>query len=317
VSGANLHNDMHERAEHATMYPVITVPDDAADLPEQLGTKPKFWFGNNSSLFKEIRPGTGEDWSEKVACELAGLLGIPHAQYELARWKNRRGVVSYNFLPSGSRLIHGNELLAKTVPKYPTTKFFRVRQHSLRGVTSIVQFANPPIGFTLPVGIKTAQDVFLGYLLFDAWIGNQDRHHENWGLVLTKDGSIHLAPSYDHASSLGRIETDAEKQERLTTKDKNRTVEYYISRASSAFYASPAIKKSLTTLDAFKLATKTRPTAGLTWLKHLEAITPNQTETILRFVPSDIISEVSIHFAQRVLELNRLRLLSCVKGLLE
>jgi hypothetical protein len=52
------------------MYQIITVPDDAADLTEQLGTKPKFWFqGDNSVnyLFKEGRPGTGDDWSEKVA----------------------------------------------------------------------------------------------------------------------------------------------------------------------------------------------------------------------------------------------------------
>jgi serine/threonine protein kinase HipA of HipAB toxin-antitoxin module len=50
--------------------------------------------------------------------------------------------------------------------------------------------------------VDGADDVFLGYLMLDAWIANLDRHHENWGLVLTKDITGHLAPSYDHASSL-------------------------------------------------------------------------------------------------------------------
>lgn len=298
------------------MFPIITVPDDAADLPEQLGTKPKFWFGNNRSLFKEIREGTGEDWAEKVACELAALLRIPHAHYDLALWKGRRGVVSDSFLPSGGRLIHGNELLAKIVPQYPTTKFFRVRQHSLRGVTSLVQFSQPPIDACLFPEVQTAVDVFIGYLMLDAWIGNQDRHHENWGLVLARDGSVHLAPSYDHASCLGRIETDTEKHERLTTKDKNRTVEYYIGKASSAFYASPTTKKPLSTLDAFRSAARSHTLAGLAWLKRLEAVSSDQTEQILRLVPPDRISEVSVQFAQRMLELNRFRLLDCVKGLL-
>lgn len=298
------------------MFPVITVPDGAADLQEQLGTKPKFWFGNKPSLFKEIREGTGEDWSEKVACELAALLGIPHAKYDLGLWKGRRGVVSDSFLPSGGRLIHGNELLAKIVPQYPMRKFFRVRQHSLRVVTTIVQISKPPIGFTLFPDVQTAVDVFIGYLMLDAWIGNQDRHHENWGLVLTKDGSVHLAPSYDHASCLGRIETDIEKHERLTTKDRHRTVESYIGKASSAFYASPTSKKPLSTLDAFRAAARSRPTAGLTWLKRLEAVSQDQTEQILRQVPPDRISEVSVYFAQRMLELNRSRLLDCVSGLL-
>ena len=298
------------------MFPIIAVPDDAADLQEQLGTKPKFWFGNKPSLFKEIREGTGEDWSEKVACELAELLGIPHAEYDLALWKGRRGVVSNSFLPSGGRLIHGNELLAKIVPQYPATKFFQVRQHSLRVVTTLVHASKPPIGFALLPDIQTAVDVFIGYLMLDAWIGNQDRHHENWGLVLSKDGSVHLAPSYDHASCLGRIETDIEKYERLTTKDKNRTVDYYIGKASSAFFASPTSKKSLSTLDAFKAAARSRPVAGLAWLKRLETVLPDQTEQILRLVPPERISEVAVHFAQRMLELNRLRLLDCVKGLL-
>ena len=37
------------------MYPVITVPDEAGDILEQLGTKPKFWFSDanaNRYLFQ-------------------------------------------------------------------------------------------------------------------------------------------------------------------------------------------------------------------------------------------------------------------------
>jgi hypothetical protein len=59
------------------MFPVITVPDKAANLYEQLGTKPKFWFSSEGSvdcLFKEVQNNTGEDWSEKIASELSGLI---------------------------------------------------------------------------------------------------------------------------------------------------------------------------------------------------------------------------------------------------
>jgi len=76
------------------MFPVITVPDDAADLPEQLGSKPKFWYVGDDSLrylFKEGREGTGENWAEKVASELCELLGLPHAVYDFAIWKQKKG----------------------------------------------------------------------------------------------------------------------------------------------------------------------------------------------------------------------------------
>ena len=73
------------------MYPTITVPDEAGDILEQLGTKPKFWFSDaelNRYLFKlnrtEGEDATGEDWSEKVVSELCELLGLPHAHYEFA-----------------------------------------------------------------------------------------------------------------------------------------------------------------------------------------------------------------------------------------
>ncbi len=100
------------------MFQIITVTDNAADSIEQLGTKPKFWYKGDDKkdyLFKESRPNTGEDWSEKIASELCGLLGLPHAVYDLAVWKGKRGVVSRIFVPAGGQLVHGNELLAKVV----------------------------------------------------------------------------------------------------------------------------------------------------------------------------------------------------------
>jgi hypothetical protein len=103
------------------MYQIVDVPDHVADLPEQTGTKPKFWFQDNHSdnyLFKEGRSKAGDDWSEKVASDLCGLLELPHVAYELAVWRGRRGVVCQNFVPEGGQLVHGNELLARIVTGY-------------------------------------------------------------------------------------------------------------------------------------------------------------------------------------------------------
>jgi hypothetical protein len=33
-------------------------------------------------------------------------------------------------------------------------------------------------------------DVWAGYLAFDAWIANRDRHHANWGILRHLDGVI-------------------------------------------------------------------------------------------------------------------------------
>lgn len=104
------------------MYPIISVPSDAAEAPEQMGTKRKFWFRHphfGMCLFKLARPDTGEDWSEKVACEVAGLLGLPHAHYEMAEWNGESGSLSVSMLADGEALIHGNELIAELTNEYP------------------------------------------------------------------------------------------------------------------------------------------------------------------------------------------------------
>jgi hypothetical protein len=71
------------------MYRIYDVSASVADRPETLGTKEKLWLtpepllGLNSELhlFKIGRPGTGENWAEKVAAEIARQLYIPSADH--------------------------------------------------------------------------------------------------------------------------------------------------------------------------------------------------------------------------------------------
>jgi len=88
-----------------TMFTIIEVPEESADLPEQLGTKFKFWFRNaigDKCLFKEGRPNTGENWAEKVAAELCSLLGLPASAYELGKFRvPARGSVNPSPLGDG------------------------------------------------------------------------------------------------------------------------------------------------------------------------------------------------------------------------
>ena len=295
-------------------YPIFELPDDAPIQLEQLGTKTKFWYygpKGQMMLFKEGRPGTGENWAEKVCCEICKLLGQPHADYELAIWKGQAGVVTPSFVPKGGRLVLGNELLARIVDDYDQSARFRARQHTVRTVMAVT--AVPDIGFPLgwqpPDAISDAAGVFVGYLLLDTLVSNQDRHHENWGLILIPDQGVFFAPTFDHASSLGRNETDASRIERLTTKDKRRSVEAYVERARSAFFATPTSAKPLKTLEAFHEAAKIRPAAADYWRERLAAIDPTQYRDILDEVPDSEISQPARDFACRMLEINAQRLL--------
>jgi hypothetical protein len=298
------------------VYPVITVPDDAADSTEQLGTKPKFWFRNDAghrSLFKQGRPGTGENWAEKVSAELCKLLRIPHAHYDLAIWRDQPGVVSPSFVPEDCRLVLGNELLARLVEGYAQTQYYQQAGHTLGRVFAVLR--GPAVQASAswqadPV-IRSAAHIFVGYLMLDALIGNTDRHHENWGLIV---GPGHagreawLAPTFDHASSLGRNESEQRMLERMNTSDPQFSVAGYAKRARSALYRSTKDVRPLSTLDAFENARRRFPKVALAWLSRLRELRAESIQEVVEQIPSSFISSTARSFALQVVAANAKRL---------
>ena len=297
------------------IYPIIEIPNNAPDLPEQQGTKTKYWVSlkddKQKMLFKIGRVNTGENWSEKVTCELAELLGLPHAHYDLAVWKAQKGIISKNFVPDDGRLITGNELLSEIHHTYRADSRYKAHDHTIRRIIAYLGNSDIelPLNWQVPTPIiENVLDVFLGYLLFDAWIANQDRHHENWG-VLSYEDKIYLAPTYDHAASLGQNQLDSNRAEMLNTKDKGRHISHFVTKARSAIYETKTAKKTMFSIDAFIFLAKRRKKAAQFWLEQLRKITPEQCTAIFEQIPKTEISETAIEFALTLLELNKKRLL--------
>jgi hypothetical protein len=167
-----------------------------------------------------------------------------------------------------------------------------------------------PAAWHAPQGIVDAFGVFVGYLLLDALIGNQDRHQLNWGLIRSPERRLMLAPTFDHASSLGRNESDAVRIERMTTRDKGRSLETYAHRARSGLYRSQSSTKPMLTLDVFAEAQKLSSTAAGYWLQRLAGLHPDAMATVTKAVPDTMISEPARDFALRLMLINRQRLLA-------
>ncbi len=290
---------------------------------EWVGTKEKDWFARSDKhwywerdadyfLAKTGRPGSGENWAEKVASELCHLLGLPHADYDLATYRGKKCVITPSIAPKGTRLVLGNEILGRYVAEYETRRRFRHRSYKLSLV--IAYLCKRSIGLPLEWegndDVSTAVGVFSGYLMLDAWIANQDRHDENWGVVFdTYNSQTHLAPTFDHASGFGRNENDEERESKLITRDQGRNMNNYVLRAKSAFYPSFDDTKPLTTIDAFKMIKEADPKAARYWLEQLSRISILDTRAILSKIPKNEMTEVALEFAQKLLELNRERLL--------
>lgn len=150
--------------------------------------------------------------------------------------------------------------------------------------------------------------------MLDAWIANQDRHHQNWA-VLRSPGAItsanlHLAPTFDHGASLARNLTDAERLARLTSRDRSRQVAAFVRRARSAFYADPKQARAMTTFDAWRAFSQKSPAAATIWLETLRRLDENMVQNIVDNIPLQRMSQISRDFTLALLTENRNRLLA-------
>jgi hypothetical protein len=118
-----------------------------------------------------------------------------------------------------------------------------------------------------------------------------------------------LAPTFDHASSLGRELTDGERAERLATRDRNRTVEHYaLRKARGAIYRDAAATRALTPMDTFIQFGSVVPAAMDAWLQQVRTVQPAHLRSIVLHVPR--MSDTARVFATRFLETTCLHLSS-------
>jgi len=235
------------------VFPIVVVDGWEVAGEEQLGSKPKRWLKDPKTgelwLLKDVtfsKPkvgasyAKGDDWSERIASAIAQFMGLPAARTELATYGDDDprpdGVVSHKIHSDNEQLEHGDVLLAETGVAVSR----RSRDgYTLDAIRRALQ-AGDNGGIDPPnSGPMSAWEIFVGYLVLDALIGNTDRHEENWAAVSGREGR-RLAPTYDHASSLGFQLADSQRQERLITNDDGYSVEAYARRARSQYADRPS-----------------------------------------------------------------------------
>lgn len=291
----------------AEPFPVLEVTSEMRSDVEQLGSKPKFWFKRDGEnwLFKQARAGTGEDWSEKVASEIASLLGMPTHHAELAVWAGKRGCAVRSFLSSNqSVLVHGNELLGGFITGYDKEKERGQSDHTFDNIVTVIEKLFP----TEKARRETAFRM-VGYLVLDALVGNTDRHHQNWGVLLERRESrgqnvsftVQLAPTFDHASSLGRELTDAARERHLA----ENTLERYIRKGRGGIFLNAQARHGLSPMAVVQMLAERYSQFFKPWQTRVAQLPEDTLHRLLECVPDNLITTSGRAFALAFLAATR------------
>jgi hypothetical protein len=284
------------------VFPILPVDPESLIGDEQLGSKSKFWFAHEGKrwLFKLAREHTGEDWAEKVASEVAKCVPVEAARVELADYRGHRGSASLSFIEENESLVHGNEILAGQIFGYDRQKRLKQSDHTFDNIVAAVR--------KLVGGAEWYHEVLkeiARYIVLDALICNTDRHHENWGFLTTYHiddagaAKMHfrMAPSFDHASSLGRELLDKRAAEILAANG----VAAYAKRGHGGIYWGQSDARGANPLELVKLASRKFPDY---FREPIAGVAGTRVENLLDIVdqvPNVVISEPSRRFAKALL----------------
>lgn len=239
-----------------------------------------------------------DDQVEKVASELAKLIGLPAAEVQVAVRQGEEGIISRNVAPAEWDLQPGNTHLFEfpgylncdTEPR-PSNRL----GHNLENISLLLEGKLGPPG--TPVEDWPAFEVFIGYLIFDAWIANTDRHALNWGL-LDKGGEHRLAKSYDHGSALASGVNDADLPKIL-----DRGLEAWSQKAFAGRFENG---RSRPLVDVALEGLRMSSGPAREFLSRLEGLERSSWTGVLGAMPS--MSEGARNFTDELLTENRKRL---------
>lgn len=211
-------------------WQVIDVTGWNIESPEPRGKRAKAWVvAPDGSVWLRKEPlasRPAEVAIEATTARLAFAVGLEAPETHVCVWDGaKRGLLVKRFLdPRHETLASGSERLRATYQDYDPE---RHGHHTLRRVMASLEM------FELAAPDADLLRPFARLLAFDAWVGNSDRHQENWAIVVgTSTGSARLAPMFDTAACFGAELDDAKFLPGQFTQEK---IKKYIGQCSSGF----------------------------------------------------------------------------------
>ena len=326
----------------------VTVPSGIQTrMLEKKGSREKYWVtieGDETRwLLKFPRPDTGEHWAEKVAAEVGNLIGVNCAKIELARCvgvESAPGSVhdrqricedrlranlgtlcrsfvapvieSFRDMDLRCEFFEGCFVLNTVLEGYDANVRFGQRKHNVKNVVGALTDV-AAVGSLNPMPHWDQMlEQLASYALLDGLIGNVDRHHENWmiGRVCGPGyDQWQVAPSYDHASSLGRELPDQSRQQILASDGVLR----YLQRGKGGVFVNERRRRAPPPLRLAQLLCRWAPHFTRRTLECIGDVSNGDLRSSIDRVPSEFMTDMAKDFAHAVIVTSKSELLRGVR----
>ena len=212
-----------------------------------------------------------ESCSEKISYEIAKILGYDCAKIELAKDENGTlGVLNYLFVNSNTT-EHIDAVAYLNIHEKEREKFYTL--------TNIKK--------TLDKLDKNLFKFFIRTMVFDALIGEQDRHEENWG-VEKSENKYEFSPLYDNGCSLLRNFKDENYAKLYYNQEKD--FDAYINRSKTMIYKEKS-KSRYKHFELIELLKSKYSDIVIPELVNLKKLTDEIIKDIVFKIPDDLLTE--------------------------
>lgn len=161
------------------------------------------WHGYFAKFGRKSYPH--ESIIEFIINKVGESLGLLINQTQLVRISGQVRFLSQDFLKKNQKLIHGIEVIGEYLEDVDFAKEIDADRKERRKLFTF-EFIEKAIQHVYPKNTDEIMTSLVELIVFDAIVGNNDRHYYNWGLIgnirKDKSQSPKFAPIYDTARGL-------------------------------------------------------------------------------------------------------------------